>query len=114
MTNVYLEAALAYASKGWHVFPTRITKAPYTTNGVKDATTDPVQITKWWATWPNAGIGMACGAISGIAAIDIDPQHGGELSFEGLEQQFGPLPNTLWHTTGGGGRHLLFRSPPRR
>ncbi|MEL5850195.1 MAG: bifunctional DNA primase/polymerase, partial [Candidatus Igneacidithiobacillus chanchocoensis] len=42
------EAALIYASWGWHVLPVVTNgKVPATLHGVKDATTDPEQIAKW-------------------------------------------------------------------
>jgi Bifunctional DNA primase/polymerase, N-terminal len=66
-----MEHALAHAQEGWHVFPCyealpgggcacrkpvcdRKGKHPRTRNGLKDATTDPVQIMAWW-THTNSG-----------------------------------------------------------
>lgn len=112
--STMLEVALRYAARGWHVFPTRITKAPYTAHGVKDATTDPEQISKWWAQWPNAGIGMACGAVSGVWALDVDTDKGGKLSLDDLVMAHGLMPDTLTSLTGGGGMHLLFKVPVGR
>jgi hypothetical protein len=40
--------------------------------GFKAATTDARQIEAWWRQWPDANIGIATGAISGIAVVDID------------------------------------------
>lgn len=109
--STLLDAALRYAARGFHVFPTRITKAPFCAHGVKDATIDPEQIARWWAQWPNAGIGLACGAISGVWALDVDTDKGGQLSLEDLEMTHGVMPDTLESATGGGGRHLFFRAP---
>jgi len=51
------EAALTYASWGWHVIPVVPNgKVPATQHGVKDATTDPEQITRWWAQNPDFNI----------------------------------------------------------
>ena len=48
------EAALTYASWGWHVIPVVPNgKVPATQHGVKDATIDPEQITRWWAQNPD-------------------------------------------------------------
>src|SRR6516162_1082533 len=33
-------------------------KHPRTAHGLKDATTDPEQIRKWWMKWPTANLGM--------------------------------------------------------
>lgn len=68
-----LDAALAYAAKGFPVFPCQEgNKRPYTRNGFKEATTDPEQIRIWWSKWPNAMIGMPTGAASGYWVLDID------------------------------------------
>jgi hypothetical protein len=78
-------------------------------HGYKDATRDETQIREWWTRWPEANIGIPTGAVSGCDVLDIDPRHGGEISLEELESQYGKLPETAEQLTGGGGRHLLFR-----
>src|SRR5260370_34058436 len=71
--NPLLDAALAYASRGWPVFPCKPdSKRPLTEHGVKDATTDPDIIRGWWTQWPNALIGFACGHASGVFVLDLD------------------------------------------
>jgi hypothetical protein len=47
-------------------------KHPRNVNGVKGASTEPAQIREWWSAFPKANIGIACGTISNILAIDID------------------------------------------
>lgn len=128
-----LEAALHYAQRGWAVFPchsialdgrctcgkipgdgendcSNAGKHPRTFNGVKDATTDEVVIRHWFETFPESNIGLACGSISGVFAVDVDPRHGGFESLEEFEimRPDGPLPSTLQSVSGGGGRHMLF------
>ena len=73
-----LEAALAYAEEGIAVFPlARGTKIPLKrSHGFKDATTDPDQIREWWTKTPNANIGAAMGAASGIIGVDVDGPEG--------------------------------------
>ena len=44
--------------------------------------------------------------------LDIDPQHGGEETLDGLEAKHGKLPHTPMALTGGGGQHHLFVCPP--
>lgn len=46
-------------------------KHPRCEHGFKDATTDRAQIQAWWQRWPNANIGIACGA-AGWVVIDVD------------------------------------------
>lgn len=121
----HLQYAIAYAGLGWKVFPahqvkdgkcscnhadcdSRAGKHPRTRNGVKDASCDIATITEWWHKWPEANIGVACGAASGFWVVDIDPAKGGDDSIALLEQQHGRLPPTVEALTGGGGRHLLF------
>jgi hypothetical protein len=81
-------------------------KHPLTVNGVKDATTDDTWIRTWWEKFPEANIGIATGAPSGILVLDIDAQHGGERSLHNLEEKYGPLPDGPRVRTGGGGQHL--------
>jgi hypothetical protein len=44
-------------------------------------------------------------------AIDIDPQHYGDVTLAELQQRLGPLPETVSQRTPNGGRHLLFAYP---
>lgn len=70
-----LDAALAYASWGWAVFPCRPgEKTPATRNGYKDATTDPAQIHTWWRHNPHANIGIPTGDTFDV--LDVDLEHG--------------------------------------
>jgi len=86
-------------------------KHPLTKNGFKDATKDSVRIRAWWQRWPEANIGIATGAVSGIAVLDIDPRHGGDEALASLQANYGPLPETPIVLTGGGGTHFYFRYP---
>ena len=47
-------------------------KTPITEHGCKDATVDENQIRMWWAKWPTANIGLACGDQTGLYVVDID------------------------------------------
>jgi predicted P-loop ATPase len=98
-------AAINYARKGYRVFPLEPRgKTPRTEHGVKDATTDIEQVTRWWRAMPDANIGIATG--SGLLVLDIDgPQ--GQASLDELEGLYGPLPRTPTQRTGKG-RHFLF------
>ncbi len=114
MTNPLMEAALTYAARGWRVLPLKPRdKIPITAHGRDDATTDPPTIRRWWERTPNANVGIATGAVSGIVAIDIDADRGGLDTFAQIEAGHRELSITLTALTGGGGRHLLFAYPGR-
>ena len=116
MSEIIKEAALAYARRGWAVFPLKERgKDPLTVHGFKDASTDPGQIERWWRRWPGANVGIATGAASGgLVVIDLDEKP--DLGVDGMaalvewERANGELPETSTSLTGGGGTHLLFKS----
>lgn len=116
------QAALAVARKGWPVFPCdhrldppgqKRCKRPLTSNGFKDATSDPVQIETWWRQFPSAMIGVPSGSRSGFWALDPDVDevkgHNGPAELARLEAEHGGLPKTPTSATLRGGRHLLFK-----
>lgn len=78
-----LAEALELADLGVPVFPVRITtpdengkraKIPTTSHGLNDATTDADTIRQWWNRNPRAAIGVPTGKVSGIDALDVDPE----------------------------------------
>jgi hypothetical protein len=97
------DAALAYARRGWPVIPLHhlaakagagcscpwpdcgsAGKHPRTVHGLKDASTDPDQIRRWWTRWPKANIGVVTGKASGFIVLDIDPYHAGDLTLSSI------------------------------
>jgi len=107
-----LKAALAVARNGKPVFPCRPGgKEPLTRRGHIDATTDPRKIHMWWKRYPEANIGVPTGGRSGVLALDVDPDKGGEESLALLEDLHGTLSLTRTHSTGSGGTHHLFKYP---
>jgi hypothetical protein len=108
-----VDAALAYAAAGWPVLPVAAHgKQPLARHGVHDATADAAQIRRWWRRWPDASVGIATGARSGLAIVDVDVKAGGRASLLGLRTGRRGLPFTLLAYTGGGGFHLYYRQPP--
>lgn len=111
-----LAMALAYAARGWHVFPLVAGgKVPYGgSHGHKDATTHKGKIRQWWKQTPNANIAIATGKRSGIFVLDEDPRHGGDKTLEELEAEHGKLPRTVMVETPRRGFHRYFSYPGRR
>ena len=109
--NIFLNAAIDYASRGWAVFPLKPKdKAPVTAHGVHEATTNFDQIKKWWKRYPNANIGVACGKVSGgLLVVDLDRKPNGVDGLDSLskwERENGQLPETVRSITGSGGNHI--------
>jgi guanyl-specific ribonuclease Sa len=131
-------AALAYADRGWQVFPLHTIrngrcscgtacsspgKHPLTIHGFQDATDDPDVVNQWWTDFPDANIGIRTGSKSNLWVVDQDAKRSiqigdglyipeGENSIRTVEQQLGEqLPETLTVITGGGGRHYYYDYP---
>jgi len=102
-----LEAALAYAARGWFVFPCGSDKKPLTAHGFKDASQDPAQLQAWWDRWPGAAIGLDCGR-SGLVVVDLDVKGGadgpGEWRKLGISEDL-----ALTSMTPSGGWHFIFK-----
>ena len=102
------------ARLGFAVFPLIPNeKTPLTKHGCKDATRDLARVDEWWSRNPNANIGIGCGAVSNLLALDIDRKHGvdGFASLAELEAEFGPLPRTVRSRTPSGGAHVYLVHP---
>lgn len=74
------------------------------------ATNDAATIERWWATYPEANIGMPMAA-NHLIGVDIDPRNGGYLTIEQIEAQHGPLVSEVLQFSGGGGEHRIFSAP---
>lgn len=100
---------LAYAARGWRVFPCRPDRKPITEHGFKEATCDEAIISAWWRRWPDALIGVATGAPSGVVVLDVDVKHPPVNGFDTLDELgFAILPDTPMAHTQSGGLHLYF------
>jgi bifunctional DNA primase/polymerase-like protein len=137
--SALLEAALGYAARGIPVYPVhwpgptpggaglacscprsprcdRPAKHPLVRHGVKQATTDPEVIDRWWRRWPHANLGLATGVV--FDALDIDGP-AGLAALRQLQAASGLRLPGPFVRTGGGGWHAWFRPtglgnrPPR-
>lgn len=129
-----LDAALAYAAKGWRVFPCNPTpdkkkgsKAPLPpVYADKDADGNSIEgsgwprkashdadvLRRWWRQFPKAMIGMAPGWAGGFV-VDLDPKGEPVEAVEArLVEAVGPLPANVFRAkTQSGGVHLWFSRP---
>ena len=121
-----LDAALYYAQRGLPVFPLHTVqwidgkvwcscakpdclkpgKHPATKHGLSDATTDLGMIRFWWKRDPTSNIGLRMWGDHKLVVIDVDPRHGGDITW--LEVLAGRELITKDVLTGGGGHHLFF------
>lgn len=104
--------AVAYALRGWEVFPVDPeTKAPLTVHGMKDATVDTDAIAGWWTRWPGALIGHRIPR--DVVILDIDPRHGGDATWRELTDSYGPHSAQCVHYSGRGddGHHQWYKRP---
>jgi hypothetical protein len=117
----WLEAALAYAARGWCVLPlygvsqgrcscakgaacTSPGKHPLIDDWPHTASLDPAQIEAWGRQWPAANVGVLTGVRSHLAVLDTDPRHGGRHTLADLEACHTPLPETPMVMSGGADR----------
>jgi hypothetical protein len=116
-TGTILSHALAYAARGWPVFPCKKNKRPFTDHGFKEASTDPDTIKAWWRQHPHAQVAIATGQVSGLWVLDLDCKPGdadGRDTLHDLEAQHGELPAGPAVTTQSGGEHYYFAWPADR
>jgi len=117
MTGATLRQAMAFATRGWPVLPCQPgQKTPATRHGVRDATTDPGQITAWFGRHPDWNLAIATGA-PGPDVLDVD-QHGnagnGYAAFRQLRTA-GLLDGARAYVrTPSGGLHAYFTGTDQR
>jgi hypothetical protein len=112
--NLHLIHARNYAANGYEIFPANRDKTPLTPNGMKDATSDIQQVEQWWTQHPAALI--ACRIPEHLVVLDIDPRHGGDTTWNELQQSYARILCHRIHHSGrnDGGAHYWFQRPPGR
>ena len=115
------EAAIAYAQKGWRVFPLHSIRAdlldlvctcgrrdcssagkhPRLRHGVLEASSDPAVVEAWWRQWPDANVGLATGVGSGVYVVDLD----GPDAIAAWRELALPAG---WRSITGGGEHHVY------
>ncbi len=99
-------AAAAYAQRGWPIFPLRAHgKEPATPNGFKDATTDLVQVQRWWQENPQYNIAAVPGR-TGHLVFDLDGAEGTVAA-----ERLGLLAIPTLRVLTARGQHLWFQHP---
>lgn len=127
MTTLERAYAIAYAERGWPVFPlhrivagrcacgdpdcTSAGKHPIPTGWPNTLASVPAAKSLWRDHLAERGIGLACGPRAGMWALDVDPRHGGDRSIAELQARHGRLPRSLRSLTGGDGVHIVFAWP---
>jgi len=108
VVQIFLDAALGYAQKGFSVIPVQSDKKPYLKwEQFQRRRATLEEIRRWWTDYPKAMIGIVTGSISGISVIDID-------ELRGQEEIQKYIPDSLLIPTSqtpGGGQHLYFKTP---
>lgn len=100
-------------NRGFKIFPLeKGGKKPIQRGSFANATDNLKTIEKWSLQYPGCNWGIATGAASGVVVLDVDPRNGGEASFEQLKKEINGYDDTLAVSTGGGGLHIYFKSPP--
>lgn len=114
--RVRARLASGYATRGWHVMPTRA-RVPIIKAWETESTADPDEAIAAWdarGEWAGMNIGVACGP-SGLVVVDLDTKKGkdGPKAFQALLDELGiAAPETYTVRTPSGGLHLYFRAPP--
>jgi hypothetical protein len=121
--------AMAYAGRGWQVFPVwepagpgrcgcgqadcgNVAKHPVgqlAPHGFHDATTATTSVEAWWTARPQANIGIRTGAGSGLVVLDVDGPVGAS-AVRDLVGRYGRF-DALWARTGSGGWHAYLAHP---
>jgi hypothetical protein len=111
MTSDIHRAALAYASKGWPVFPCSVgRKTAAREHGYRVASTNPDRIDEWFAEYPRLNLAVATG-YPGPDVLNVDYlgyDQDGYLALKWLDQAGLTKGAGSYVHTPTGGMHLYF------
>jgi hypothetical protein len=99
--------AVQLAERGFATFPCLLNKAPACPHGFKDASIDAGIIRLLWQRYPGELVGIATGAISDLAVLDIDAHAEAHAWWKAHRNA---LPVTWTVRTRSGGLHLWYRN----
>ena len=110
-----LNFALRYLGLGWSVIPvdSRVKDgAPFSWKPFQNRPPTEDEIREWCVRWPDHGLALICGQVSGLCVIDLD-RHGANDGLEAVRSAYGWEPGEAYPTvvTGGGGLHVYCRHP---
>src|SRR5579872_3184921 len=81
-------------------------------NWFNKATTNPDQLAKWLADYPDANFAVMCFYVIVVLDLDVKPGKDGVAELRLLEEAAGePLKETITVISGSGGEHRYFRYP---
>lgn len=112
MGSKKLASALELAKHGYRVFPLiQNSKLPAIKDFPHVATTDVIQIQKWWTAYPENNIGIST---ENLLVVDVDTKDvkkNGLATMEKLNREGKTFPPTTQTTTTTNGAHLFYDTP---
>ena len=107
-----LAAVLSYHQRGWSVIPQipREKRPPIRWKPFQTRQPTEAELRSWWGRWPDAGVALIAGPLSGVLVVDVD----GSEAHEALIQRLGrePIaPKVLSGSRQPNRYHLFFRHP---
>ncbi len=111
-STLHSEVAMTYLSRGWSIIPqVPRTKKPHVKwKPFQDRLPTETEIESWWSQWPDAGMAIIPGRLSGILVVDVDGSeaHDAMMRHLGVE----PIaPKVLSGSRAPHRYHLFFQHP---
>lgn len=112
-SGVLIKAAMDYGRLGWSVVPIqpKAKESLVRWQVFQHRPPATTEIGDWFTRWPDANLAVVTGVVSSLVVLDLDPRRGADMSRDRLEQEHGPLPETVEAESGSGGHHLYFHHP---